>query len=401
MDIKKIKKRVHLALMGVFSWRYTTLFITIISLIGLLLCYHLATLTDGFSQAELAARANASSLRVIAHNPLFLPHKILQYAFIKVGLNGLWFMRFVSTLFAAAILIGFYRVLKSWYTIRIAILGTLILASSSWFLHWARLGTPDIMYAHIINILWVGTRIKSQKSRRSTTILAALVGVTAIYIPGFIWLLGLGLIWQRKVVINEFYRLSKAHTTVIFGSLLVGIIPLGYAFIKTPSLILNWLGVGPGKVNVIDAAKTWAHIPLWLAYHVVPNPVYWLANLPLLDVFGIVMLVLGGFALIYMFRLDRIKALFGVLVFGIIVVGLHGFTSSIILAPIFLIISSGVALLLQQWFTVFPNNPFARIVGVTLISCLVLLSCYYQATSYFVAWPHNTQTKQAFLAPHL
>jgi hypothetical protein len=55
-----------------------------------------------------------------------------------------------------------------------------------------------------------------------------------------------------------------------------------------------------------------------------------------------------------------------------------------------------VALLLQQWFTVFPRNPLARLIGVLMVSLLVVLSAYYNTRHYFVAWPKNSQTEQVF-----
>jgi hypothetical protein len=391
-----MKKKIRLALVGFFSWRYSGLFIFMGVTVGTLLWFRLGTLTPGFSESELAARASANSLRNILNNPLFLPHKILQYSLLKVGLQGAFAMRLVSTLFAGLILVAFYRILKTLYTMRIATMGTLLFASSGWFLHWARLATPNILYAGVIGLLWLGARLRTQNRRQVTIFYACLIGLCALYVPGFVWLVGLGLIWQHKAILNEFRRISPLYIAALVGGGVVGIAPLVYALSRHTALVTEWLGLAPGKIVLTTVGRNVLHIPVWLVYRTPEQPTYWLGRLPLLNVFEIVMLVLGAFALLSAIRLDRVKALVAALVLGVVIVGLNGFSSSIVLAPLYLIIAAGVALMLQQWFAVFPRNPFARSVGVVIISGLVALCCAYQLTSYFIAWPHNTVTKQTF-----
>ena len=62
----------------------------------------------------------------------------------------------------------------------------------------------------------------------------------------------------------------------------------------------------------------------------------------------------------------------------------------------FLIAAGGVALMLQQWFTVFPYNPFARTVGLVLLLFALGTTSFYSLNQYFVAWPHTPETKQTF-----
>jgi len=55
--------------------------------------------------------------------------------------------------------------------------------------------------------------------------------------------------------------------------------------------------------------------------------------------------------------------------------------------------------MLQQWFTVFPRNPFARSAGAILMTIVVLLAAYNGFSQYFIAWPNTPETKAVFTEP--
>ena len=54
----------------------------------------------------------------------------------------------------------------------------------------------------------------------------------------------------------------------------------------------------------------------------------------------------------------------------------------IILAGVIIMSINGVAMLLQQWFTVFPKNPFARFSGIAILTICVLVFVATQVISY-------------------
>ena len=109
------------------------------------------------------------------------------------------------------------------------------------------------------------------------------------------------------------------------------------------------------------------------------------------------MCLLGIYAYYNKRKLDRTKLIAGVLVLGTVLIGLQGSVSMILLAPfVYLLITAGVAYLLDQWLTVYPRNPLARFIGVSLIILTVGLSCLFNLRHYFVAWPNAPATKQVY-----
>lgn len=362
-----------------------------------MLWWRLGSLLPGFSQPEALARTQADSFMKLLDNPLFLPHKAIQYLFIRSGHLGAFWMRSASVFFALAILMLFYTIVRNWYSRRIALMSSFLLLSSAWFLHFARLGTPEIMYASSLGLIWVGIRMRSSRAPRIRTVLASIVIIlSCMYVPGLIWLVIPLLFWRRKLIVSE---LRKLPFKVSIPSLLVvilGLVPLAYGLIRHPILIRNWLYLP----NQFDIGQFWSnlwHIPFWLVWHGPNLPAYWLGNLPLFDVFSLVVLGLGVFVLVHYRNLDRIRVGILILIVSLIGAALNGWVALAIALPVvYIIISSGVALLLQQWFTIFPRNPLARGVGIAMVGLLVLLSGYYNIRHYYVAWPRNSETRQVF-----
>jgi hypothetical protein len=114
-------------------------------------------------------------------------------------------------------------------------------------------------------------------------------------------------------------------------------------------------------------------------------------------VFVSALFVLGCYAYYFQRRLDRTKILFGAMGLISILVALGGPVPVFLLVPfVYIVATAGMALMLQQWFTVFPRNPFARTVALLLIVSCVAFSIFYNTQHYFVAWPKSPATKAVF-----
>lgn len=383
-------------LVGTF-WRQALFYVAVIVFIVVILWWHLGTLVPGLSLPEEVARMSADSFRKLVNYPLFLPHKIIQYAFLRMGQQGAFWLRTASALWGVVILAVFYDIIRSWYSRRIALMSGALLLTSAWFLHFARLGTPYILYATSIGLLWIGMKLKSVSSPRIRTVLASiLILIICLYVPGLPWLILPMLIWQRKTVLQEFKKIPKWITALTVFGVTAALSPLVYGLARHPMLIFDWLLV-PAKLNLsVWWTQAW-HLPIWLIFRGPEYPVYWLGHMPMLDSLAIVMGVLGIFVLSYYRVLDRVKAVVAIILLALILTILNGWLVLTIALPlVFVVIAAGVALFLQQWFTVFPNNPLARTVGVVLVTFVVVLAGVYNLRSYFVAWPKNAETKQVF-----
>ncbi|MEO5627956.1 MAG: hypothetical protein ABIQ89_03635 [Candidatus Saccharimonadales bacterium] len=378
-------------------WRQALLYGFVGVVVFGVLFYQLGTLVPNFSLPEILARSEANSFNKLLANPLFLPHKLAQYLLIRLGHSGPFWMRSVSALWGLAVLVIFFDIIRNWYSRRIAFMGSLLLLTSAWFLHFARLGTPQILFAMSIGLLWVGVHLKSTSAPRIRTILASVaILMICIYIPGLAWLVIPMMVWQRKLIKFELSKIPRWLMVVVIISCLIGIGPLIYGFVNDPWLLRDWLLI-PSKLDVgLFWSNLW-HLPVWLILRGPEMPVYWLGHVAMFDSFTLVMGFLGAYVLYYYRLLDRVKAVAGIILLALVLAVFSGWLSLVIALPLLFVgVSAGIALFLQQWFTIFPRNPLARFVGVSLVSFVIILACTYNLRSYFIAWPRTPATKQVF-----
>src|SRR5690606_12968540 len=95
--------------------------------------------------------------------------------------------------------------------------------------------------------------------------------------------------------------------------------------------------------------------------------------------------------------LARAKLLGACFVIAGILLAVEGpVTTALLLPLVYIVVAGGIALLLGQWLTIFPRNPFARSLGIILLTAAVTMSCVYSLRAYFIAWPNNQTVKAEF-----
>src|SRR3712207_221312 len=70
--------------------------------------WRLGSLTTGLSPAEASARESSARLSQISADPVFAPHRVVQWTLQEVGFNELFGVRLASVIFAGLFLCFFY-----------------------------------------------------------------------------------------------------------------------------------------------------------------------------------------------------------------------------------------------------------------------------------------------------
>ncbi len=383
------------------AFRPSLLFFGAGAFVVLLLWFQLGSLVPGFSETELTAQGESATWRAVLDNPLFLPHKLLQLSAQYFGHHGPLAMRSASALFGLLAIGSFYYVLHNWYSRRVAVLGTFLFATSSWLLHSARLGTPSISYTLLFAVMACAVWLQKSRAMLPAVLLGSGLVLVLLYIPGMLWFVIPGLLWQAPRLIRFLSRQHPAVLVLLTLGLVGALAPLGLAFYHDPGLIRIYLGLPEVFPAPLQLAKSILYVPGHIFVQGTGDPLLGVGDLALLDWSGSVLFLVGLTSFFANRRLDRVVAVVYAGAAGMILVGLGGAVAIGLLLPfVYLMIASGLTLLLQQWFTVFPANPVARTIGATLMTIAVLLSSYYHINRYFIAWPHAPDTKAAFhLAP--
>ena len=321
---------------------------------------------------------------------LYWPYYFLVWL-VDSGLgNWLSSARLVSVFWGWLAIVGLMVILRRWSNSSLAIGGGILLASNSWFLGLAKVGSPEIMLIAVP--LLTGAIIIRFWQRWHR--LRATIGLVAIFVIGWflpVWpwfLLGL-LLWRLSRPIPGWRLrlwLAGAMASLGAGSL--------WALSQTPGLVRDWSGFSSSWPSLSGGLDNLGQVVASLAWQA-PHRPYWLADLPLADVLGVVLLVFGlGSLWRAASGWSRLAGLAGIGVW-LTIVGLGGGVDSsgffLIGGGAFIVMGVGLVELWAIWQRVFPVNPIAHLIGFGFLISLVGLSAFYQGFRYLVVEPRYRQ----------
>lgn len=375
-------------------WQPLALFGSLFAILGAALYWKLDSMLLGYNQAELDTYQQSLGLSGLLDNPLHAPLLLLLRGLLFIDPGNLLITRIASALFGLGVLAAFCWLLKRWHGNRVALIGTALFGLSAWFLHTARLGTPEVLMYGAFALTACGFWLKQS---RKAIALAACFGLTIVllYVPGMVWFITAGVIWQWKTIDQAL----KRHLVIVsFGglALFAALTPLVWAIYKDTSLLMPWLGLPNEWPNLITVAKNLLAIPYNLFVANNASAATWLGKAPILDVFSGAMFVVGCYVYLKRLRLSRTPLIITMLVVGIILAALGGPVSIGVIAPfVYLVAAAGAGYLLYQWFNVFPRNPIARGLGVFAFTVVLCLALAYHLNHYFIGWPQATATHES------
>lgn len=354
-------------------------------------------LTPGYSPSEQATLQHSQSFMYIFHHPFNGPFTFAVRLLLLGGSkHGLLFTRLAATLFAAGTVVAFFLLIKYWHSTRTALFGAILFATSAWFLHTARLGTPDVLLFSSLVVLACGVWLKHTNS--PIALLCCFVAACGLlYVPGMIWIIAAGALWQLPTI----DRIFKKHLWIVSAGGLVflaALLPLGLSIYHDPALAKVLAGLpANGWPAPMAALKHLADVPVQLFAHGPNMPEHWLGHLGVLDALTAAMAILGGYLYIRHVKLTRTWLLAVVLLVGGILVALGGSVTLTIIVPfMYMLAAAGIGFMLDRWETVFPRNVIARSLGVSLVALAIAGSAWYGTRQYFVAWPHSPATHAVF-----
>jgi hypothetical protein len=382
------------------SWRVVLGASVVLAILWSFYGFRLRTLTPGVSQAEQAIVQQKHSIGMIVENPVLAPYKGTQMVAEKFKKRTVAHNRYISALTAALAIVAFFILLRNFSTLRMALLGTALFASSSFTLHIARSGTPDVLYLGFVVLLAAVAQLQFSAKQQKTTFLAAcLTCAGLLYVPGMVLLLLPMAVWQRKRIVALFQEQAMWFSLTTIGVVAVLLLPLAWGIVSNAEVIKT-LVLWPQDFPSLAHAARQAIIPLEQLFvqHDSVAADMWLGSTAILDAITAVFVLLGVYVVAAKKRLDRFWLAAGVILITVMSSALGARQLlEIFIVVVYILATLGMALLLQQWQTVFPKNPFAKWIGLVITCALVALAAGYQLNRYFVAWPHAPATKKAML----
>lgn len=382
------------------SWHRIGLILLAVVVSLLILLIHLGSLAPQLSPIEKLTLASSTPFHVIVQNPMNFPLKLLQWLTIFAPYSHILLVdRLPSVLLSLLSIVLFIYILRHWYGPRSTFFGFCILLASAWFIHISRFAGTDIEYfTGVITLLAVQLGLNEHRDRTLMFYIWLLTNLILLFIPGFIWLIILSIFWQRSILLDTWQKLRPYWNRLGWLVLaIIGLVILIFKLIQTPHLIRIWLGAPDHFASWLTIMKQLANTFLAPIYSGPHNPQLWLGHLPILDAFLSLMLAIGIAFYVQHWQAERSRLLLSYFLIATILVSLGGQVRLSIIVPfLYLVIVAGIAYLLSFWLKVFPRNPLARGVGISIITLIIAMSCFYNLQQYFVAWPSNPETIQVY-----
>jgi len=359
------------------------------------LVWRIGSLVPTYNTNEAASFLMSRSLEGLFNMPLNAPFYLVVKALSFVFPNDLVATRLAAVVFGFGTLILFALLLRQWHGRRTAVIGTLLFGLSAWFLHTARFGAPEVLYFGIFALAACGFWLRQTGSRLALITSLALTALM-LYVPGMVWFIVLGVIWRWKVIDRAFKKhlATVSATTLLF---LGALVPLALALYKTPALIKPWVGLPADWPTPVEMGRNLLEVPYHLLVRGEATPATWLGTAPILDVFSLVMFIVGGYLYLRHGKLARTPLFLGIAVVMAALMTIGSPISFTVIIPfMYLLVAAGTSHVLGEWFKVFPRNPIARTIGTGVMYIVIGLACVYQLTHYFAGWPHAQATHDAY-----
>ncbi|MBW3569015.1 hypothetical protein KY385_02700 [Candidatus Parcubacteria bacterium] len=370
----------------------------IFSLAFFLYLYRISSLPKPTSLDSPTA-LNVQSFTDLSSNIVFGPPKFLDYLLLKLNLATALGLRLSSILFTVLALVFFFLIIKRWLGIKVSVLATLLLATSTWTIMQTRDSNfMNVFFLIVPTLLLTGSYMKRKPESLWIFPFVFLLGVLT-YVPGFMWFLLFASAVYFKNIINLFDENQLKRSIGIVFTYILPVLPLAYFLANRAENVKLWLGL-PSETSfeLQTILNNLAELPVQLFITGVNEPLLWLFGSPVFDAAAGI-LALAGILFIAKDKLHPVRRLtlggLFLITLGLLSVGGSVYIS-LLLPFIYILASFGIYYLLTQWFSIFPLNPFARSIGYVLICALVLGISFYHVSRYFIVWPRNERVIEAF-----
>lgn len=366
-------------------------------LIGLLVFAGLYT-PGGISQQEMDAVVKSASINPLDIQSLAVtnaPYHLLQQASMTLFGVSDFAIKLPSLVLGFISAVGLILLLRRWFTPSVAVLGSVIAVSTGQFLFIAQSGTPGILYVlWSVWLLLLGTLIaKRAKPALLWKVLFFIVAALSLYTPLSIYaIIALGVAAILHPHLRFIIRqLSRARLAAAFAIGLLITIPLVIGILKEPELGLSILGI-PTSLPDLNAnlAQLYQQYLGFASSSTtgLMTPVFGLGSL-LLIAFGIYRLIKTRDS-----TQSYLVIIWLVCLLPVIVIN-PNFTSVTFL-PLVLLLTTGLASLINYWYRLFPRNPYARIAGMIPLIILVSTLVFSGLERYVYGYHYDPKTVPNF-----
>ncbi|MDO4967295.1 MAG: hypothetical protein Q4E70_00805 [Candidatus Saccharibacteria bacterium] len=360
----------------------------------------LPTITpNGLSADEMESVVTSRNLNkdtILSGNIIDLPYHVLQkVSIILLGLTP-YGIKLPSIIIGGLLGFLFILLLNRWFKNNVAIMASILAVLSSSFLYIAGSGTPLIMTVFWPTLLfWLGSKIQGvNKPKPFYCFIFAIVLLLSLFTPYMIYL----------AIFIVFYAFAHPHLRFTITHL-----P------KIPLFLVTLLVLGGVTLIVMNALRGQATITGLLFM----NDFSWsnyLENIkeafipffkwsgmvestflaPLIGLASLALAITGLISTYHGFFASRNSIATYLIVFTIIISGFNPSCAILLILPLAILIAHGFRYILNKWYGLFPENPYARVFGIVPIAIFLGVMITSDISHFIFGYRYNPAVANQF-----
>lgn len=373
---------------------------TVLGLAFVLLLIILPTIAQkGLSEAEINSATTSYYLNrenILNGNLVDLPYHLLQKA--SVVLFGLSTYAIKLPSIIIGLVLGFLLILllNRWFKSNVSLLASCLIILSTPFLFLSGSGTPLIMLVFWPTLLlWLGSKIQGENRPRPAYCFAfAIAMLLSIFTPYMIYFAVFCVLFvlaqpHLRFVIKS---LPKLPLTLVVIIILAGFITLGVGIFHNPKAITELLLSDDFQINNFFSNISTGLAPMF-SWH---NSLESVFLSPLIGLPTFTLALIGLFSTSKGFFASRNSIASILIMFCLVITGFNPDAVVFFILPFLILIAHGIKYLLEKWYGLFPENPYARISALFPLTILFGFIIIPGLLQYIYGYRYNPNIANEF-----
>ena len=366
--------------------------------IALLVCLPMFAQT-GLSEAEINSATSSYYLGkngILNGDLVDLPYRALQKLSIMIfGLSS-YSVKLPSVIAGLFLGLMLILLLNRWFKSNVSLLASCLIVLSTPFLFLAGSGTPLIMIVLWPTLLlWLGSKIQGEKRPKPLySFMFTLALLFAIFTPYMVYFAIFCVVFVflqphlRFVVKN----LPKFPLTLVILIIIGGFVMLGISIAHHPDTIKQLLASPEFRLDRFFSNIGLGLSPLF-SWHSTTEGVL---LSPLVGLATFALCLIGLFSTTKGFFASRNSIATLLIIFALLITGFNPDAVVFFILPVSILSAHGIKYLLEKWYGLFPENPYARISALLPLTVLFGIMIIPGLLQYIYGYRYNPNVADYF-----
>ncbi|MBR2840153.1 glycosyltransferase family 39 protein [Candidatus Saccharibacteria bacterium] len=392
-------KKIVISKLFLYRYRFVIGYVVLgIAFVALLVMMPMYAQT-GLSEAEIDSATSSYYLGrngILNGDLVDLPYRLLQkFSIMLFGLSA-YSVKLPSIMVGLLLGLMLILLLNRWFKSNVSLLASCLIVLSTPFLFLAGSGTPLIMIVFWPTLLlWLGSKIQGEKRPKPLySFIFAIAMLLSILTPYMIYFAMFCVIFvllqpHLRFILKNLPKLPLALVGLMIAG---GFVMLGISIVHNPEIIWRLLTVEGFQFNQYFPNIAQGMTPVF-AWHGGTSGVL---MSPLLSLPTFALALIGLFSTTKGFFASRNSIATLLLIFCVFIAGFNPEAVICLILPFSILTAHGIKYLLEKWYGLFPENPYARVSALLPLTALFGIMIVPGLLQYIYGYRYNPNVADTF-----